>query len=198
MTTQSQVGRAGSAEHTVRRRAAGSGWVLAAALATGGAGALHVAAAVDHAAASDLVVGFFLLTAFAQFGIGTWLLLGTWLGRRPGIEPVALALAGTVVLVGLYLLAHTTGLFTGLLAHDAGSGHTGHGVAIEGPVSLAGGPSSAPEPADLLGATTVALELLSVLALTALLPRTWRGRTLNALLVLGGVAWAAWLTGVLG
>lgn len=31
-----------------------------------------------------------------------------------------------------------------------------------------------------------------------LLLGTWRSRTVNALLVLGGLAWAAWLTGVLG
>jgi hypothetical protein len=37
-----------------------------------------------------------------------------------------------------------------------------------------------------------------VAALAALLPASWRGRTLDALLVLGGSAWALWLTGVLG
>jgi hypothetical protein len=37
-----------------------------------------------------------------------------------------------------------------------------------------------------------------VLALTALLPRSWRGRALNALFALGALAWVLWLTGVLG
>jgi hypothetical protein len=187
---------------TTRSLTAGAGWTIAAGLGVSAAGLLHVAAAVDHAAASDLVVGFFVLTAFAQFGLGAWLLLGTWLGRRPGTGAVAAALVGTVVLVGLYLMAHTTDLVTGLLAHPDGSVHGGHDagavVPTEGPVSLGGGVPAAPEPPDLLGGTTVASELLAVLALTALLPRTWRSRAVNALLVLGGLAWAAWLTGVLG
>ena len=189
-----------------RTLAAGAGWTIAAGLGSSAAGALHVAAAVDHSAARDFVVGFFLLTAFAQLGIGAWLLLGTWLGRRPGTGPVALALTGTVVLVGLYLVAHTTDLFTGLLVHADGSAHGGHGgvtspgmaIPTEGPVALGGELHVAPEPPDLLGAATVAVEMLAVLALTALLPRTWRSRTVNALLALGGLAWAAWLTGILG
>jgi len=193
-------------EAPAARSTEGRSWVVAAALATAGAGALHVAAAVDHSAARDFVVGFFLLTAFAQFGLGAWLLLGTWLGKRPGTGPVALALIGTVALVGLYLVAHTTDLFAGLLAHTDGSAHGAHGagasagmaIPTEGPVALSGEPQTAPEPADLLGASTVALEMLSVLGLTALLPRTWRSRAVNALLVLGGLAWVAWLTGVLG
>jgi hypothetical protein len=168
------------------------------------AGALHVAASVEHAAARDLVVGFFLLTAFAQFGIGVWLLLGSWLGKTPGTGPLAVALLGTVGLVCLYLVAHTTDLLVGFTTHPgAGAGgHTGHGggaaIATDGPVSLGTEAATAPEPADLLGGLTVAAELLLVLALTALLPRSWRGRTVNALLALGGLAWVAWLTGVLG
>jgi hypothetical protein len=171
------------------------------------AGGLHITAAVEHVGASDLVVGFFLLTAFAQFGIGLWLLVGSWLGKAPGTGPLAAALAGTVLLVCLYLVAHTTDLLAGLTAHDAGAaGHTGHAaghaagtaIAAEGPVALSAEATTAPEPPDLLGGMTVALELLSVLALTALLPRVWRSRTANALLTLGALAWVAWLTGVLG
>lgn len=184
-----------------RSLAAGSGWTIAAGLGASAAGALHVAA-VDHSAASDLVVGFFVLTAFVQFGVGAWLLLGAWPGRRPATGAVAVALAGTVVLVVLYLVAHTTDVFAGQLAQADGAAHGGHGagaaIPTDGPVALSGELPAAPERPDLLGGATVALEMLSVLALTALLPRTWRGRTVNALLVLGGLAWAAWLTGVLG
>jgi hypothetical protein len=177
-------------------------WRWAAGLSALAAGGLHVGAAVEHAAARDLVVGFFLLTAFAQFGIGVWLLIGSWLGKTPGTGPLAAALLGTVALVCLYLVAHTTDLLAGFTAHPATAGHAGHGggaaIATSGPVSLGTVAPTAPEPPDLLGGVTVAVELVSVLALTALLPRTWRGRTVNALLALGGLAWVAWLTGVLG
>ena len=43
----------------------------------------------------------------------------------------------------------------------------------------------------------VTAELVSVLGLTALLPRSWRARTLDALLALGALAWLGWLSGVL-
>jgi hypothetical protein len=110
---------------------------------------------------------------------------------------------GTVGLVCLYLVAHTTDLLVGFTTHPAGAGgHAGHaaGTAIptSGPVSLGTAAATAPEPASLLGGVTVAVELVLVLGLTALLPTTWRGRTVNALLALGGLAWVAWLTGVLG
>jgi hypothetical protein len=192
-----------SPDHLVR-------WRWAAGLGALGAGTLHVAAAVEHASAGDLVVGFFLLTTFAQLGIGLWLLQGSWLGTGPGTGPLAIALAGTVLLVCLYLVVHTTDLLAGLTGHEGGhaagpeAGHAaaGHheGAAVEadGPVALGDRVPADPEPPDLLGTATVALELLSVLALTALLPRTWRGRALNALLALGALAWVAWLTGVLG
>ncbi|MCW2537601.1 MAG: hypothetical protein JWQ26_3300 [Modestobacter sp.] len=185
-----------------RLPAAPSPWRWAAALGVLGAGALHIAAAVEHLSTGDLVVGFFLLTALTQLGAGVWLLLGSWLGIRPGGVPLAAALAGTVLLVCLYLVAHTTDLLAGLTASEAGHGAAGHhaGAAVEaeGPVALGDQAPVDPEPPDLLGTATVGLELLSVLALTALLPRARRGRTLNALLALGALAWVAWLTGVLG
>jgi hypothetical protein len=43
----------------------------------------------------------------------------------------------------------------------------------------------------------VTADLVSVLGLTALLPRSWRARTLDALLALGTLACLGWLTGVL-
>jgi hypothetical protein len=180
-------------------------WRWAAALGALGAGALHVAAAVEHLSTGDLVVGFFLLTALAQLGVGAWLLLGSWVGARPGTRPLAAVLTGTVLLVCLYLIAHTTDLLAGLTAHGAGHGagheaghHAGAAVEGEGPVALSNEAPADPEAPGLLGTATVALELLSVLALTALLPRSWRGRALNALFALGALAWVLWLTGVLG
>ena len=187
-------------------------WRWVAAVGALGAAGAHVVAAVGHLPAGDLVVGFFLVSAFAQLGLGTWLVLGPWTGRDLGTRPLAVALAGTVLLVCLYLVVHTTGLLGGITGSDAGgaAGHVaGHGAGADaaGAVTGTGGPVAldgqatvepAPEPPGLLGTATVALELLSVLGLTALLPRSWRRRTLDALLALGALAWLAWLTGVLG
>jgi hypothetical protein len=180
-------------------------WGWTASLAAAGAGVLHVAAAAGHLAAGDLVVGFFLLTALAQLGLGAWLVRSSWPGGRPGAWPLVAALAGTVLLVGLYLVAHTTDLLAGLTAHGAGHGHdpaaghaAGASIAIGGPVALGEQPSAGGEPPGLLGTTTVALELLAVLGLAALLPPAWRTRALDALLALGALAWVLWLTGVLG
>ena len=49
-----------------------------------------------------------------------------------------------------------------------------------------------------MGTVTVAVEVLGTMALCALLPGTWRARTVNALFGLGGLAWVLWLTGMLG
>jgi hypothetical protein len=87
----------------------------------------------EHLAANDLVVGLSLAGAYAQLGLGLWLLVGTWLGSAPGTAPLVVALAGSVLRVGR----------------------------------------------------------------TALLPRSWRGRTLDALLGLGALVWLGWLTGAL-
>jgi hypothetical protein len=45
---------------------------------------------------------------------------------------------------------------------------------------------------------TVAAELAGVAALTALLPRSWRGWALDGMLALCGIAWVLWFAGVLG
>jgi hypothetical protein len=192
----------------VPTRRAATPWRWAAAAGVLGAGGLHVAAAVEHHAAGDLVLGFFLLSAYAQLGLGTWLVLGPWLGKGPGRGALAVALAGTVLLVCLYLVVHATGLLAGITGSGAGAGpgagHAADGhapgaaVGSTGPVALDARAPAAPEPPDPLGTATVALELLSVLGLTALLPRSWRGWALDTLLVLGAGTWVAWLTGLLG
>jgi hypothetical protein len=186
-----------------RRAATSWRWVAAAGVL--GAGALHVAAAVEHRSAGDLVAGFFVVSAAAQLGLGAWLAFGTVHGRSPGNGVLAAALSGTVLLVCLYLVVHTTDLLAGVTGHEAGgaAGHaTGHGagaaVEVAGPVALGARAPAEAEPPDLLGTGTVAVELLSVLGLAALLPRSWRVRMLDGVLVLGAVAWTAWLTGLLG
>jgi hypothetical protein len=197
-----------------------SRWLWGGALGAAVAGGLHVAVAADHVGAGDLAVGFFLLTAAAQLGLAAWLLLSSWTGAVPDRRLVALALVATVVLVGLYVVSYTTGLLDAFAVHSGAGGHdagahagTGHtpgidpvtgvdystGVAIRstGPVAMAGDVDPARHAPGALGPATVAAEGLLIAVLTALQPATWRRRTINGLLALGGLTWALWLTGVL-
>jgi hypothetical protein len=196
-------------------------WQLVAALGLAAAGGLHVAAAVDHLSAGSLAVGFFLLSALAQAGLAAWLVLGAWAGTRPDRQLVAMTRLGTVGLLTLYVVAHTTGLLDSFAVHDAATaGHLhdvpgrettaidpvtgvefaqGMPVGSSGPMAMDGPPTaSGGHGPEAVGTAVVAAELLTVAALAALLPASWRGRALDALLVLGGSAWALWLTGVLG
>ncbi|PRY51058.1 hypothetical protein LY71_102121 [Geodermatophilus tzadiensis] len=166
----------------------------AAAAATAVAGGLHVAAAVQHLGAGDLVVGFFLATALAQVGAAAWLALGPATDRFLGT-----VVLGTVGLVVLYLGGHTTDLLDPFLGHDhaaVAGGHTGH-TATTGPVALDAEPTEVPEP-PVLGTVTVAVELLGTLAAAALLPARARRLVLDGLLALGALVWLLWLAGVLG
>jgi hypothetical protein len=180
----------------------GRTWRWIAASSAVAAAGLHLAAAVEHAGAHDVVVGFFLFVAFAQLGLGAWVIVSSWAGLRPDVRLVTLALLGTVALVGLYLLAHTTDLLAAFSAHDTAShgGGTdapqGHSTAT-GAVALGLEPVPVREPAGLLGTATVTVEMVTVLALTAALPARWKGRAVNGLLLLGGLAWALWLAGVI-
>jgi hypothetical protein len=183
-----------------------SPWLWAAAASAAAAGGLHIAAAVEHIGAHDLVVGFFLLVALLQFGSGAWVAVSTWAGIQPDVRLIALTLIGTVGLVGLYLVAHTTDLLAAFQVHDTAAPHhggttgiaPGHSTETVGPVALGLEPVSAHEPAGLLGTATVVVEMVTVLALTAPLPGRWSSRAANALLFLGGTVWVLWLTGVLG
>lgn len=178
-------------------------WVAAGSLAV--AGALHVAAAADHLSAGDAVVGFFLFVALLQLAGGSWLAVGaiTRTGHAPW--PVAAALALTVGLLLLYLTAHTTDLLAGVVGTDHHGGatagtHTGMPAqppAPTGPVALGLESSDAGRSPGLLGTATVGVELVSVLALAALLPVALRRRAMDGLLVLGVLAWGVWFTGVL-
>lgn len=162
------------------------------------AGVLHVVAAVDHRGGSDLVVGFFLLVAGAQLATAAWLSVGAATGRRPAAWPVAIALTGTIVLVALYLVAHTTDLLADLTSPGAGTVGHDHDVRVEGPVPLGQEPASTGELPGLLGSATVAVELVAMMALLGLLPPAFRRRATDGLLVLGACAWVLWWTGVLG
>ncbi|WP_409332886.1 hypothetical protein [Trujillonella humicola] len=194
--------------------------VLAAAV-TGlvAAGCLHLVAAADHVGAGDLAVGFFLLAAAAQLGVAVLFAIAAVTGVRPAPALLAATLAGTVALLGLYVVAHTTGLLDAF-AVPHGTGHAGHGgpsvVPQIDPVTgtdLSAGMARTPDgPVDLGGAVpaatsehspgatgtaAVTAEVLTVLALTALLPATWRRVAVDGLFCLGVLAWALWFTGVL-
>jgi hypothetical protein len=131
--------------------------------------------------------------------------MSTVAGLRPDVRLLALALLGAVALVGLYVVAHTTDLLATFQVHDAGAHHgagtvegTPHATETVGPVALGLEPVATREPAGPLGAATVATEMVTVLALTALLPARRRSGVTNALLLLGAATWVLWLTGVLG
>ncbi len=187
--------QAGAAGRRTARRVA--------AAATAAAGGLHVAAAVDHLGAGDLVVGFFLVTALAQVGAAAWLAADPTRDLR---LPVAL-LVGTLGLLVLYVVGHATDLLDPFLGHDhaaqgpgvqgqgAGTGHAAHTTAT-GPVALGLEPVEVPA-APVLGSLTAAAECLALAALAALLPATARRRVLDGVLAVGALVWLLWLTGVL-
>ncbi|MGY1795732.1 hypothetical protein ACI796_17335 [Geodermatophilus sp. SYSU D00525] len=179
-----------------RRTAA---WRWGAAAANGAAAGLHVLAALDHLRTSDLVVGFFLLVALAQFGAAAWLALGPDGARDPRF--LTAALTATAGLLLLYVVGHATDLLDPLLGHDhstasgGAADHAAHTTAT-GPVALGTEPLETPE-APVLGTLTAGAECLALVALAALLPATARRWALNGLLVTGAVVWSLWLTGVL-
>jgi hypothetical protein len=201
-------------------RRALSRWLWAGTLGTAAAGGLHVAAGYEHLGAGDLAVGFFLVAALAQLGLAAWLAIHAVTGLRPDRRLLTLALTGTVALLGLYVVAHTTSLLDAFaVPHDAGadghgsahdaSGHTpgidpvtgvdySTGVAVRsGPVAMFGETAPARHAPGALGPWTAAAEVLTVAALAALQPATWRRHTVNALMAIGALVWVLWLTGVL-
>lgn len=196
-------------------------WLWGGVVGTAAAGGLHVAVAAEHRGAGGLAVGFFLLAALAQLGVAAWLGIHAVTGLRPDRRIVTTALAGTVALLALYVVAYTTGLLDGFAISDpgngahAGAGHGGAthssgvdpatgvdlstGVAIrpEGPIAMAGQLAPARHAPGALGSWTVAAEVLTVGVLAALQPASWRRTTVNVLMALGGLAWVLWFTGVL-
>src|SRR5687768_15320683 len=111
-------------------------WAWVAAGSLGIAGALHVVAAADHLGAGDLVVGFFLLVAVVQLAVGVRLAVGALTRTGLPVWSVAGALALTVGLLLLYLVAHTTDLLAGIadLDHHGDATSPAHGTAhVEAP-----------------------------------------------------------------
>lgn len=171
-------------------------WRWTAAAATAAAGALHVAAAGQHLAEAPTLAAGFVLTALVQLATAGWLALGPR-GSGWGTRAVLLALGATVAFLLVMLVAHTTPWLAAL----HGGQHTGHATghsSATGAVSLGLTAPADVEPLGALGTATGLVEVVAVLGLAALLPPRTRSRTTTALLVLGLVAWAAWLTGVLG
>jgi hypothetical protein len=191
-------------------RAPGALWRWSGAVALLLAGVAHLVTSSDHLADGSLVIGFFLLTAFAQFGTAVWLAAGPLHRGAPAPRLVLLSIAGVVALIGLYLVAHLTGWLGDLAGtttapvtdahvHTAAGDPfaAGHATTFSGPVALAGSTAAQPQPVTLLGTAAVAAEVLAVGALAALLPSRLRRRTVNGLLGLAALTWGLWLTGVL-
>jgi small-conductance mechanosensitive channel len=166
------------------------GWALASSLAA--AGGLHVAAALalDEGA---LATAFFWLSAAGQFGAAVWMAACLRTRRSQPAWWTALTLVGTIGLIALYVLVHGTDLLSSVAGHhhEAHDSHTAQ-------AATAGHQLFDTDLHGLLGAGTVAVELITVLASAALLPIRWRRASLNGLLASAGLLWALWLAGVIG
>ena len=151
-------------------------WFWLAPVALAAAGALHLQAVLAAVfTGSGVVQTFVLCIALGQVAAACYLGGLRLAGVRPDLPTLVLVLAGTTALAALDLLAHTTGLLVPLSEHAAHrSGHL------------------------VLGALTVGLEVLAVLALAPLLRAPWPRRVRDLLLALGGSVWLLWLVGVLG
>jgi hypothetical protein len=176
-------------------------WLGLASLSTLLAGGLHVAAAYQHVEHGELAVSFFLLAAAAQVGGGLVLGVHAVTGMRPGRWLVLAGLGATVGMIGLFIVAHGTDLLLDYVGQHPGAGeHTGTHTGPFAAGIATRNDTLAPvrEAPGSLGMATVAAELVGVVGLTALLPRTWRGWALDGMLALCGIAWVLWFTGVLG
>jgi hypothetical protein len=147
--------------------AAGMAVYLAAALSLAAA-LIHLWVVPEHLREWWGHGAFFLALALAQ-GLGAALLL-----RWPDEQPLFLAgIFGNLAVIALYVVSRTAGVPFGP--------HAG----------------MAEEMAGVLGLGATAAELGIVVALVTLLEGSWRGRTMNALLFVGALAWAARLLGIL-
>jgi hypothetical protein len=158
------------------------------------AGGLHVGAALAlHE--GTLATGFFWLSAGGQFGAAAWMAASLLTGRIQPAWWTALTLVGTVALIALYVIVHGTDLLASVAAHpvEAVDVHTVHNGTAEEGHRLFG-----TDLHGLLGAGTVAAEMITVLATAALLPARWRRIASNALLASAGLLWMLWLAGVIG
>jgi hypothetical protein len=161
-----------------------------------GAGAATVAAAVhlyitpEHLREWWLYGGFFVAVTVAQA------LLALLLLRGPGVWVVLLAVWGTVVLIGIYVVSRTAGL---PITPPGGAVHAGHSHA---PGAIGSGvpilPGSLPpgvEPVAGVDLVALGAELLLLAVLVGMLPSAVRRVTINLMLVVGVVGWG--LAGIL-
>lgn len=148
---------------------AGGRWADAAALGMVLAGAGHLVAAYDHLAHRAQFAVFFFAVGITQLLLGP----GLRRGARPAV--VAAVLAATVGLLLLYVLSRTV------------------------PLGLSRGMGSdRPEDADLLSTAVVVFELVTVVALPALLPPRGSRIAVNVILAVGVAVWVSWFAGVIG
>ena len=171
-------------------RLARTPWLRTATVALALAGVLHLAAVAEHREQPERVVWFFLAVALGQLGAAAWFAVLGATGQRPATVPLVLGAAATVGLVLLYLAGQTTDLLTGLTQPAQSATPVAH--------SVQPGTAGSGHPAGWLGSATVTVEMVGLLALTALLPARVRRATLNGILALGVLAWALWLLGLPG
>jgi hypothetical protein len=100
-----------------------------------------------------------------------------------------------VGLIALYFIVHGTDLLASVAGHrhEALDAHASHAGSAEEGHQLFG-----TDLHGLLGAGTIAVEAITVLATAALLPSRWRRAASNGVLASAGLLWVLWLAGVIG
>ena len=165
-----------------RRRAVRRGW-------RGlrlGAGVIHLAVAPEHFREARVVGAFFVIVALGQLVLALLLLRGI------GVKLLLAAVVAQVGIICLYVASRTVEL-PFVPAHDQSdhlpvAGAVGNGVPIF--------PGSRVEPVGVLDMACLLAELGLLAALVGLLPQKARRLTTNALMVLGLMALAARLSGL--
>ena len=152
------------------------------------AGVIHLAVAPEHFREAGVVGAFFVIVALAQFGLALLLLRGI------GVKLLLAAVVAHVGIICLYVASRTV-VLPFLPAHDLNhanhlpvAGAAGNGVPVF--------PGSRIEPVGVLDMACLLAELVLLAALVGLLPQNARRLTTNALMVLGFVAVAARVSGL--
>ena len=153
------------------------------------AGVIHLAVAPEHFREARVVGAFFVIVALAQLGLALLLLRGI------GVKVLIAAVVAQVGIICLYVASRTVELpfvpAHGLHQSDhlPVAGAVGNGVPIF--------PGSRVEPVGVLDMACLVAELALLAALVGLLPRNARRLTTNALMVLGLMAVAARVSGLI-
>ena len=152
------------------------------------AGVIHLAVAPEHFREARVVGAFFVIVALGQLVLALLLLRGI------GVKVLLAAIVSQVGIIGLYVASRTVEL-PFVPAHDPN-----HGNHL--PVAGAAGngvptfPGSRIEPVGVLDMACLLAELVLLAALVGLLPQKARRLTTNALMVLGLMAVAARVSGL--